>query len=313
MSAVVQSFRFDETVSPSRGGVSVRGRGVNGQDGGTVQASMYPFDPGIPGLNIRFSYDRVRDGFFSPRHHHNFDQFRYVLSGSINIGKNNDLREGECGYFPEGTFYGPQDQKGEGVQLVMQFPGPEAAYYMLGAESRAAAEKLVARGGVFENGAFRGTGPDGRPLNKDGFEAVWEAHNEQPVRYADQRYTDPVMMKTGAFKWLPDPRREGVDVKYLGTFNEYRTSLAEWRLKPGTVLPGERLDAPEFRFILRGEVIYAGKELPAHSCLYIPDGVETEPLESRAGAELLLISVPMYVRAVWDRAREARAATALAR
>jgi mannose-6-phosphate isomerase-like protein (cupin superfamily) len=311
MSGQVQMYRFDETVSPSRGSISVRGRGVNGQDGGVVQANMYPFDLGIPGLNIRFSYDRVHDGFFSPRHHHNFDQFRYVLSGSINIGKNIDLLEGECGYFPEGTYYGPQDQRGEGVQLVMQFPGPDAAYYMRSAESRAATEKLVSGGGVFENGAYRSTGPDGRAANKDGFEAVWEAHNGQPVRYADQRYKDPIMMKSAAFKWVPDTRRPEVEVKHLGTFNEYRTSLAEWRLQPGTLLMGERLEAPEFRFVLRGEVIYAGKELPQYSCLYIPGGVDTQPLESRGGTELLVIAVPMYVRETWERVhRQTLAASA---
>jgi hypothetical protein len=80
---------------------------------------MYPFDLQVPGLNFRFSCDRVSDGFFSPRHRHNFDQFRYALLGTINIGKGATLKEGECGYFPEGAYYGPQQQMGDGEALAI--------------------------------------------------------------------------------------------------------------------------------------------------------------------------------------------------
>jgi quercetin dioxygenase-like cupin family protein len=311
MPARIQTFRFDETLTPSSP-VSVRGRGPNGRDGGGIEAHFYPIESGIPELNFRLSLDRVGDGFFSPRHHHNFDQFRYVLSGALNIGPKLDLLPGECGYFPEGTYYGPQDQRGEGVQLIMQFPGPLASYYMTSAEARAAAEALVAGGGVFENGVYRAAGPDGRPRAKDGFEAVWEAHTGTPVMYAQPRYPAPVITKSQGYQWLPDGRRPGLEVKHLGSFTEHRTSVAVWRLASGAVLPGEALAAPEIRYVLQGEVVYEGKRLPELSCLYLPDGVAGAALASPGGAELLVISVPMYVGAVWERARSVtRAASAL--
>jgi len=303
MSAGIQMYRFDEAVLRIREG-SVRGRGISGKDGGSVQAYMYPFDLGIPALNIRFSFDRVRDGFFSPRHRHNFDQFRYVLSGTINIGKTTTLMEGECGYFPEGTYYGPQNQKGDGEALVMQFPGPQAAHFIGQSEYKAGVEKLLAKGGIFENGGYRQTDEDGRQINQDGFEAVWEACSGRPVTYAAPRYGEPVIIKPSGFRWVPDAHRPGLEVKRLGTFNEYCTGLAQLRLGPNTVLPGEKLAAPEFRFVLRGEVTFGGKQLSERSAIFIPDGVETGPMESRAGTEILVISVPMYVAPVWQHARE---------
>ena len=312
MSAEIQTYRFDEAIPRIREGAQARGRGAGGGGGGKVQAVMYPIDLGIPGLNLRFSFDHVGDGFFSPRHHHNFDQFRYVLSGTINIGKSTTLNPGECGYFPEGAFYGPQDQKGDGEVLVMQFPGPQAAYFITQPEYKVAFAKLLESGGTFENGVYSYVTPDGRKVNQDGFEAVWEACTGQPVTYSQLRYAEPVIMKPDAFKWLPDALRRGLEIRSLGTFNEYRTSLAEWRLAPGAVLPPERVPAPEFRYVLKGEVVYGGKTLPARSVLYIPDGRLTEPLESRGGAELLVITVPMYVEAVWRQAREGLAVASAA-
>jgi hypothetical protein len=308
MTTGIQAYRFDEAVLRVRER-DVRGRGVGGKDGGSVQAYMYPFDLGIPSLNIRFSFDRVGDGFFSPRHRHNFDQFRYVLSGTINIGKTTTLMEGECGYFPEGTFYGPQNQKGDGEVLVMQFPGPQAAHFIGQSEYKAGVAKLLAKGGIFENGVYRHTGEDGRQFNQDGFEAVWEACSGRPVTYAAPRYGEPVTIKPNGFRWVPDARRPGLEVKRLGTFNEYSTGLAQMRLGPNTVLPSEKLAAPEFRFVLSGDVLFGGKQLSERSAIYIPDGVESGPFESRAGAEILAISVPMYVAPVWARAREKFVAT----
>jgi hypothetical protein len=311
MSEGIQMYRFDEAVLRVRED-DVRGRGLDGKDGGNVQAYMYPFDPGIEGLNLRFSFDRVLDGFYSPRHRHNFDQFRYVLSGTINIGKGLVLAQGECGYFPEGTYYGAQDQKGDGEALVMQFPGPQAAHFITQPEYREGVARLKATGAVFENGVCRRTDGQGREYNQDGFEAVWESFTGEAVTYAPPRYGEPVIIKPEGFRWLLDLVRRGLEVRPLGTFNEYRTSLSQWRLSPGAVIPSGTLAAPEFRFVLKGEVTFGGKRLPVRGAAYIPDGIETGILESRDGAEILVISVPMYAASLWRQIHETRASFATA-
>src|SRR2546427_13294294 len=52
--------------------------------------------------------------FKSPRHRHNFDQLRFSVAGTTNIGVKRNLEEGDVAYFPEGTYYGPQDQESVG-------------------------------------------------------------------------------------------------------------------------------------------------------------------------------------------------------
>ena len=74
-----------------------------------------------------------QEPFHSPRPRHNVEQFRYAYKADITLGKSEawTLREGELAYFPEGTWYGPQDD-GEGVRevLVLQFGGPSRQWYL---------------------------------------------------------------------------------------------------------------------------------------------------------------------------------------
>ena len=64
-------------------------------------------EPGTPG-NFILEMVRTTDDFFSPRHKHNFDQFRYQLEGEFDFDRNGKMTPGTIGYFPEGTPYGPQ-------------------------------------------------------------------------------------------------------------------------------------------------------------------------------------------------------------
>ena len=77
-----------------------------------IRRKRLPLETGIPGVTMEYSLSVVPDGYFTPRHRHNFDQIRYTLSGLQSTGLG-DLAGGECGYFPEGSHYGPQQQKGE--------------------------------------------------------------------------------------------------------------------------------------------------------------------------------------------------------
>jgi hypothetical protein len=95
-----------------------------------------------------------------------------------------------------------------------------------------------------------------------------------------------------------------VEVKNLGSFNEYGTSVALWRIAPGTVIAPESLSAPQVRCVLSGGTVYEGRELDNKACYYIPEGLTTSPIESPSGAELLVITVPMYARETWDKAEK---------
>jgi len=161
--------------------------------------------------------------FKSPRHRHNFDQVRFGLTGRTNIGPHQNLEECDLAYFPEGTYYGPQDQQLVGatsLSMVIQFGGPSGNGYMSLSQLRTGFAQL-AQEGSFEAGVYRRNtpAPDGRK-NQDSYEAIWEGQHGRPLAYERPRYMDPVHMREPHFDWLPAPGALGVSTKHLGTFTE---------------------------------------------------------------------------------------------
>ncbi len=286
MDVEVQAWRPEEAVTSRLGGRA-------SHRVGTVEQQRFPIETGVSGYNLSFSRDTVSDGFFSPRHCHCWDQLRFVLDGSLNIGRA-DLEPGDCGYFPEAVAYGPQEQAGEATVLVLQFTGAGGLYYPSWAELEATARKLRSAGGIFEGGRYKGTTLDGGRIDQDGYEAIWEAQQGHKLAYAQPRYSDVVIMKSSHYKWLPDPRRRGVEVKTLGTFTKYQTTVALLRLVPGSRLDGEDLAAPQLRYVLTGTVQYGGQAYPAGSCFWVPAGAPSLPLDSTVGAELYAVTIPRY-------------------
>jgi hypothetical protein len=301
MAAGIQTFRFDEARGREVG--TTRGRGIDGGTSPDLKVVLYPIDTGISEINLRFGYDEVGDGFYTPRHRHNFDQFRYLVSGEMNLAKGVDLHEGECAYFPEGAHYGPLAQKGPASLLVLQFPGPNGAYRIKDSEKRAAIAALKSSG-YFEDGVYKRRKPDGGVMNQDSYEAVWEQHLGRSISYASPRYRSPIVMRPQALRWIADPHRPGVEIRHMGSFTEFQTAVALWRIAPGTTIPSEILAAPELRCVLSGDTVYDGKELDRNGCYYIPENISTDPLHSRGGAELLVFTLPMYAIATWEKMRD---------
>jgi hypothetical protein len=271
----------------------------------TIRRKRLPLDSGLAGVTLEFSYCTVPDGYFTPRHKHNFDQIRYTLSGVQSTGLG-DLAPGECGYFPEGSYYGPQKQEGDCECLVLQFQGPSGEHLLSNEEMNATYEKLIKAGAVFENGVYKGRKPDGSPKNKDSYEAIWEEHEGRELTFPAPRYRDPVMMMSKQYRFVPDRKRAGVDIKHLGTFNELRTGIGFLRLRPGASLDaGEQEDA-EIRFLLEGSVTYGGEAQGEGTYFYLPNGAHAEAMSSDTGATFFTITLPMLAEFAADR-REAAA------
>lgn len=290
MDAGVQACRPEDAV-PSRLG------GRASHRVGTVEQRRFPIETGTPGWNLSFSLDTVSDGFFSPRHRHCWDQLRFVLAGSLSIGENAALGPGDCGYFPEAVPYGPQRQSGDASVLVLQFTGAGGLYYPTWDELQEAADGLRSAGGTFEGGRYRGTAPDGSPVEQDGYEAMWEAHAGRTLVYAEPRYADVVVMKSGACAWRPEPRQPGVKVKTLGSFTEYQTTVALLRIAAGSRVDGGKLAAPQLRYVLSGAVEYDGLPYPAGSCFWAPAGAPLFPMAAATDAELYVVTIPRYAAA----------------
>jgi hypothetical protein len=214
-----------------------------------------------------------------------------------------DLAPGECGYFPEGSYYGPQKQEGDCECLVLQFQGPSGERLLSNEEMNATYEKLIEAGAVFENGVYKGKKPDGSPKNKDSYEAIWEEHEGRDLTFPSPRYRDPVMMISGEYRFVPDRKRAGVEIKHLGTFNELRTGIGFLRLRPGATLAAGEQDDAEIRFLLQGSISYGGTSCGEGTYFYLPNGVSTEPMSTWEGATFFTISLPMIAEIAAERAR----------
>jgi hypothetical protein len=174
--------------------------------------------------NFRLTLGRDRGGHQNPRHHHNFDQIRMSLHGSLSIAPKKELTTGWVGYFPEGTWYGPQaPATAERITLVLQFGGASGQGFISTRQMQEAYEEL-ARVGTFKAGVFHRADGNGRQ-NQDAFEAIWEHVSGRTLAYPPPRYDEPILMNPAHFAWVPDPEQRGIARKLLGAFTERGTGI----------------------------------------------------------------------------------------
>jgi len=227
-------------------------------------------------------------------HRHNFDQFRYVIAGQMNLGEGRILREGELCYFPEGTSYGPQDDPAGPVALVLQFGGASGYGYMSPEQYRRGREQLR-QVGRFEGPVYIETGADGRTRKQLSINAIWEQAMGARMLIPAPRYTDVVMMKPRAYRWTPLEGQPGVRRKLLGSFTERGTTAesiqvdarARWRI---ATAPAHRL-----LFVLSGGGRAEGRAFGRHFGLSFAPG-EAGVVEADDTVELLLFTLPVLSR-----------------
>ncbi|GAA4231847.1 hypothetical protein GCM10022254_30200 [Actinomadura meridiana] len=190
--------------------------------------------------------------FAMVRHRHNFDQFRFALSGDMTMGRNGTLREGHLGYFPEGTSYGPQDDGPGPIALVLQLGGASGSGYMSPGQyrdGRAALNEI----GHFDGPVFVRDLPDGTTKKTFSINAIWEQSIGERLVLPAPRYDTPVFMNPKAYRWIPVAGRPGVFRKHLGTFSEREVMAETLLLKPGATLDlGPDEAAYRLYFVLDG-------------------------------------------------------------
>ena len=258
-----------------------------------IRRKRLPLDTGIPGVTMEYSLSVVPDGYFTPRHRHNFDQIRYTLSGIQSTGLG-DLAAGECGYFPEGSYYGPQKQEGECECLVLQFQGASGEHLLSNEEMNATYEKLIKAGGKFENGVYKGFKPDGSPKNKDSYEAIWEAHEGRELTFRRRATATPVMMLRKNYRFWPDRKHPGVETKHLGTFSEARTGIALPAPRARRRDSGGAQEDAELRYCTTARSAMTAGRWGRGAYMFVPNGAHAlEALRVRAGREFFVITLPM--------------------
>jgi hypothetical protein len=229
--------------------------------------------------------------FDMPRHRHYFDQFRYAIDGELNIGDGIRIRQGELGYFPEGTPYGPQDDPAGPLAMVIQCGGGSGQGYLSRRQYNEGHTRLASKG-RFEGSVFIAQGPDGQEKRTFSIDAIYdEIFGRRPV-YPKPRYADPVIMSPEAFDWVPVEGTRGVAVKLLGSFTERATVAEVVRLDPGARLELAAGHAIELGFVVDGDAVIADRPLRRHSAFEIGPG-ERATLAAATSTILLVFRLPM--------------------
>lgn len=237
------------------------------------------------GVTYHSSYSEYVPGPGSPRHHHSFEQIRYVLSGEVEYAQKR-YGAGWLGYFPEAVFYGPQGVVTDSSGFVVQFPGPSGYSFHSRWDTARGTELVRAAGGKFEDGIC--TWPDGR--KQDAHEAVMEAIYGKPSEYPAPKFNEQVWINTNNFAWAP-AGLPGVSVKRFSFFNERGPAMQIIKLEPGASTPAGNAGAFMIRYVFEGEVDYDGRVCPAVSNLYYPPNAPYQGLSSAQGATVLSIEI----------------------
>jgi hypothetical protein len=230
----------------------------------------------------------------TPRHRHNFDQLRIVLTGRANYGPKHWIEPGELAYFPEGTPYGPEASDGDRLGLTLQCGGASGLGYVSNRQVKAATEELKARG-EFKGGVFYPAATDGKRA-QDAFEAVWEHINGRRITYPKPRYDEPIKMKPQNFDWQDQPGQPGVRAKLFGSFTERRHELAQLAVDAGSVAMLGPRAGTQLVFVVTGTGTVEGHELKPHTAFDVPAGSAAQVTASSA-LELFVIGLPIFVAA----------------
>ncbi len=256
--------------------------------GGFSSRRLLDGQQGTPG-NFSLQLSLTPDTYFSPRHRHNFDQLRYQIEGEFDFASDGVMKPGSVAYFPEGTYYGPQSSSSRSLTLVLQFGGASGNGYMSTEQYDRAAAELRERG-TFASGAYMMVTPEGRRINKDAYEAVWEHVNGRPLVYSLERYSRPVLMESQNFSWIPIDGQPGVRCKCLGEFSERRSQISFYRVEPSATF---RLEGRSIYFVASGAGSTAAQEFRPHATIYLQDQAPAI-LSARETVELLRIGLPRF-------------------
>jgi hypothetical protein len=229
--------------------------------------------------------------FYSPRHRHNFDQWRLQLDGSCGFDKNGTMKPGILGYFPEGAYYGPQTSDEPNVVALIQFGGPSGQGYLSQNQLYAAFDGLKETGHVEKGVFYRKEGLPGKKT-LDSFQATWEYANKRPLIYPKPQYADPILMNTENYRWMPLDGAAGVEEKSYGTFTDCTIRAASYKLDPGASLTAT---GRGIYFVLSGKGTLEGTGYRKYTAILLETG-ESATFTAGETTEIHLFGLPEVAR-----------------
>jgi quercetin dioxygenase-like cupin family protein len=244
---------------------------------------------GVEGTPANYELALVRmDGrYTTPRHRHNYDQIRVGLVGRLQYGATQYLRPGEIGYFPEGTYYGPQDITEQPTSMAIQFGGASGAGFMSFSQLHSAYQSLATQG-EFHDGVFTRTTERGRS-NQDGYEALWEHVMGRPLVYPGAMYEAPIIMRPAAF--AARATAPGVARRLLGAFTARGTVLEQVDIDAGARWSVSASPHLRLGFVLDGAGRIAEQQYDAWSAFELAPN-DTVHMSADQPTTLLVTTLP---------------------
>ena len=241
--------------------------------------------------NYEMAYESFGPGdSFSPRHRHNFEQFRWAFDEPLNYSPKLDVPPGHLGYFPEGAYYGPQTILSGSHMLIVQFAGPNGYGYMSWEALARGASELQQKG-EFVKGIYTYTNAEGKKVNQDAYEAVWEHVNGRKLEYPPARYREPVVIKPEAFPWMPvKGAAAGIMSRNFGVFNERGTSAYQVMIPAGASYRHAAVPNVNLFFFLSGRGTIAGEAYSPKSGV---DLLVNESVEVAAWVDTVILGFVM--------------------
>jgi hypothetical protein len=279
-----------------------RKRGLQHRGGTFHYRHLLNGEPGSVG-NFQFNIGELEGDFSSPRHRHNFDQFRFQLEGTMNFDRNGKMTAGAFGYFPEGAAYGPQSSDGRAVTAVLQFGSASGSGYLSREQVYAGTEELK-KFGTFKEGIFRRNDDVEGRRNVDGYQAIWEHMHGQRMEYPKPRYRDPIMVDPANYEWLAVAGMAGVSEKSLGTFTERQCGAALLKLARGATY---RADGRSVYLVLSGSGIAHEGPYRQYTALHLDEGEQAD-IVARDETEILRLVLPDLTGVQAPRAAHSEAA-----
>ena len=243
-------------------------------------------EPGHSPSNFSFDIYELCSDQYSPRHRHNFDQFRYTLEGELDYARDGKMGPGVLGYFPEGVHYGPQTIKAGCKIIILQFAGSSGCGYM-GDEALEQGRVELKQFGAFKEGVFRrNEGVPGKK-NMDAYQAIWEYMNKRPMVYPKGLYNRPFFLNAPIFQWSPIAGMPGVEEKATGVFSDSKTRAGCFRIQPKATL---KATGRGIYFVLSGKGKLNDTPYRRHTTLLVEVG-ETADFTAEETTEILLMGL----------------------
>lgn len=240
-----------------------------------------------------FEFNVVRFGgedFWSPRHRHNFDQIRIGLEGQTNYGPHRALPARTIGYYPEGTYYGPQSVTDvPSVQAIMQFDGASRGGYVSYEHLDKATAELRELG-EFRKGYWH---PNDGGKAIDGYQASWERVTGRSMVYPEPRFAEAVYMHVDAFSWLPVAGSE-VRQKHLGAFGERGLTISMLQVPGGAQATIGQPGGSTVGFVLSGGLNTGAGTQNLYSALLIEEDELGTVTGSAESSELIIVTLPTF-------------------